>query len=475
MIMMSKESIRVRFAPSPSGSLHLGSARTALLNFLYANHHHGILILRIEDTDTQRSNEMHSNAILQMLEWLGISWNEGPYYQSQRHEFYQEIKNKLLESGKAYPCFCSRYECEQQKENQKNQGLDTSYPGTCRNIPYHEAMEKISQGFPHTIRLKLSDANTIKFNDLIKGELVFKTEGIGDFVLFRQDNTPTYHLAVVVDDAMMKISHVIRGEDHLSNTPKQIALYHALGFPIPQFAHLPLILGPDKAKLSKRHGETSIEEFKALGILPRALVVYLFHLGYPVTNSNELPSLQDMIDQFDLSRVASSPSIFDLHKLNWTNRKVIQESSSSELYPLIQNSIKTIDLSEEKILQIISLSKHQAKSIHDFYDLLLPFSEYSIQEIDPKEQASLITSQNISFLNEYLLKLLEASKLELDHTEKLFDEVLLKQQVSKKDAVRIVRFCATGRLLSPSLFETLVLIGRDEIKRRYQLFLKKWA
>jgi glutamyl-tRNA synthetase len=472
---MGKELVRVRFAPSPSGSLHLGSARTALLNFLYANHHHGVLILRIEDTDTQRSNETHSNAILQMLEWLGISWNEGPYYQSQRHEFYQEIKHKLLASGKAYPCFCSRNELEQQKEKQKTQGLDTVYPGTCRSIPHLKALQMMSDGLPYTIRLKLPDTNTIKFNDLIKGELVFKTEGIGDFVLFRQDNTPTYHFAVVVDDAMMKISHVIRGEDHLSNTPKQIALYHALDFPIPQFAHLPLILGPDKAKLSKRHGETSIEEFREKGILPRALMVYLFHLGYPVTSSNELPSIEEMIEQFDLYRVSSSPSIFDLHKLNWINRKVIQESSSAELYPLIQTSIKTINLSEEKILQIIALSKHQAKSIHDFYDLLLPFSEYSIQDINPKEQESLITADSLSFLTEFMQKLLKSSNLEIDLLERIFDDVLLKQQTSKKDAVRIVRFCATGRLLSPSLFETLVLIGIDELKRRYQLFLKKWA
>ena len=190
---MNKEVIRVRFAPSPSGSLHLGSARTALLNFLYARHYHGKFILRIEDTDSLRSDIAHSNAILQMLEWLGISWDEGPYFQSQRHELYQEFKNKLLENGKAYPCFCSREELDKQKEHQLQQGLDTVYSGNCRNIPLTEAKQLMSSGIQYSLRLKLPDTSMIKFNDLIKGELAFKAEGIGDFIIFRQDNTPTYH------------------------------------------------------------------------------------------------------------------------------------------------------------------------------------------------------------------------------------------------------------------------------------------
>lgn len=472
---MNKEVIRVRFAPSPSGSLHLGSARTALLNFLYARHFHGKLILRIEDTDNFRSDIAYSNAILQMLEWLGISWDEGPYFQSQRHELYQDFKNKLLENGKAYPCFCSREELDKQKEHQIQQGLDTVYSGNCRNIPLTEAKQLISSGIQYSLRLKLPNTSMIKFNDLIKGELAFKPEGIGDFIIFRQDNTPTYHFAVVIDDALMNISHVIRGEDHLSNTPKQIALYEALAFSIPKFAHLPLILGPDKAKLSKRHGETSIEEFRDQGILPRALMVYLYHLGYPVAPSNELPEIQEMIEQFDLSRVSSSPSIFDLQKLSWINRKIIQKYSSSELYKLIEATITNSALSQEKILRIITLSKHQVNSIHDFHELLLPFYQYSFQKLSPKDQTNLTTKDNVLFLNDFFQHLLNSLNFDIHTMERVFEDILSQHQVSKKDAVRIIRFCATGRLISPSLFETLDILGMDELKHRYELFIKEWA
>jgi glutamyl-tRNA synthetase len=472
---MNKETIRVRFAPSPSGNLHLGSARTALINFLYARHCHGKFILRLEDTDLARSDIAYSNAILQMLEWLGISWDEGPYFQSQRYDLYQEFKNKLIENGRAYPCFCSREELDKQKEHQIQQGLDTVYNGNCRNIPLTEAKQLMTSGIQYSLRLKLPNTSMIKFNDLIKGELAFKAEGIGDFIIFRQDNTPTYHFAVVIDDALMNISHVIRGEDHLSNTPKQIALYEALAFSIPKFAHLPLILGPDKAKLSKRHGETSIEEFRDKGILPRTLMVYLFHLGYPVASSKDLPSTEEMIEQFDLSRVSSSPSIFDLQKLSWINRKIIQECSSNELYKLIQASISNSELSQEKILRIITLSKHQVNSIHDFHDLLLPFYQYSFQNLNPSDQSNLITEENMVFLSDFFKKLFSTVNPDINYLEKIFELVLSKHQLSKKDAVRIIRFCATGRLISPSLFETLDILGLDELKHRYELFIKEWA
>jgi glutamyl-tRNA synthetase len=472
---MNKISVRLRFAPSPTGSLHIGSARTALVNFLYAMHHQGVLVLRIEDTDVLRSSKEHTDAILEMLDWLGISWTEGPYYQSQRHKEYQEFKHKLLASGKAYPCFCSREQLEKQKEEKLKQGLDTIYGGNCRNIPSTEAKRLISNGNPYAIRLKLQEDGLIKFNDLIKGELAFKVDSIGDFIIFRQDNTPTYHYAVVLDDALMNISHVLRGEDHLSNTPKQIALYDALGFTLPKFAHLPLILGPDKTKLSKRHGETSIEEFREKGITPRALLVYLYHLGYSIKSSAELPTTQEMIQQFDLSCISSSPSIFDPQKLSWINRKVIQEYSSKELFDLIKTKISGINLEQEKIMRIISLSKHQANSLNDFYDLLLPFFEYSPQNLDIKELEELSTEDNKLFLDDFMQTLFKSRDYDSQSVEKVFDHILSRHHLSKKNAIRIIRYCATGRLVSPSLFETLDLIGKDELKQRYNLFIKKWA
>jgi nondiscriminating glutamyl-tRNA synthetase len=337
---MSK--VRVRFAPSPTGYVHVGNARTALFNWLFARHHGGAFILRIEDTDVERSKEEYERQLLEDLHWFGLDWDEGPdkggpfapYRQSERLEIYRRHAIELIDAGHAYFCFCPAEQLEAERQEALKAGRQPMYSGRCRTRPREEAARKVAAGESAAIRLKITPG-AFDWNDLVHGPTSFSSDVIGDFILVRSDGHPAYNYAVVIDDHLMEITHVIRGDDHISNTPRQLAIYQALGWTPPQFAHLSTILGPDRARLSKRHGATSLQNFREMGILPEALRNYLALLGWSAADGvTEILSDQELIRQFSLERIIKSPAVFDSEKLNWMNRHYMKEAPPGRLAEL---------------------------------------------------------------------------------------------------------------------------------------------
>lgn len=324
--------MRVRFAPSPTGHLHVGNARTALFNWLLARGQNGTFILRIEDTDLERSTRASEQAILEDLRWMGLIWDEGvevggpygAYRQTERMQTYVDHTNRLLAEGKGYYCFCSAETLEAHRKSQLAAGLPPKYAGTCRNIPADEAKRRKDAGEAAVVRLRVPENRNVTFDDVVRGEVTFHTDVIGDPVLIRSDGIPAYNFAVVIDDALMKVTHVIRGEDHISNTPRQILLYEAYGYEPPKFAHLSLVMGPDHAPLSKRHGATSVKEFRDKGYLPEALVNYLALIGWSPGQNEELLPADELARRFRLENVAHSAGVFDEDKLAWANRHYLK-------------------------------------------------------------------------------------------------------------------------------------------------------
>jgi glutamyl-tRNA synthetase/nondiscriminating glutamyl-tRNA synthetase len=334
--------MRVRFAPSPTGQLHVGNARTALFNWLLARHEGGTFILRIEDTDVERSTKASEDAILEDLRWLGLDWSEGveagggkgPYRQSERLDIYRRHAGELIASGGAYYCFCSPDLLEADRQAALQAGRPPMYSRRCRRVPAAEAARRVAGGEPAVIRLRVPAAREIVFEDLVRGRVRFDTAVIGDPVLVRSDGMPAYNFAVVVDDALMEISHVIRGEDHISNTPRQLLLYEAFGWTPPAFGHVSLVMGPDHSPLSKRHGATSVKEFRERGYLPEALANYLALLGWSPGDGEELLPIEELARRFTLDSVGRSASVFDVEKLAWVNRHYLRESPPSRLAAL---------------------------------------------------------------------------------------------------------------------------------------------
>ncbi len=331
--------MRLRFAPSPTGQLHVGNARTALFNWLVARHHGGTFILRIEDTDFERSTEESERAIVDDLRWLGLDWNEGldaggdkgPYRQSERLDLYRAHAQALMDRDHAYNCFCAPEKLEADRQAALAAGRPPMYPGTCRGIPRHEAKRRVESGEPAVIRLRVPEKRAVAFHDLVRGDVRFDTEVIGDPVLVRSDGVPADNFAVVVDDRLMEITHVIRGEDHISNTPRQLLLYEAFGWTPPQFAHVSLVMGPDHSPLSKRHGATSVKEFRERGYLPEALANYLALLGWSPGEGDELLPLDELARRFQLEKVGHSASVFDVEKLAWANRHYLKLADQQRL------------------------------------------------------------------------------------------------------------------------------------------------
>ena len=320
--------IRVRFAPSPTGYLHVGGARTALFNWLLARKLGGTFILRIEDTDVERSTKESVDAILQGMKWLGLDWDEGPFYQSDSFPLYKEHVRKLLDEGKAYKCYCTAEELEAKRDLAMKEGRKPKYDGTCR-----ERADGCNDS-PYVVRFRAPQGDEVAFDDLIKGRIAFPAEELDDLIIQRTDGTPTYNFCVVIDDAVMRITTVIRGDDHVNNTPRQIQLYQALGFPVPRFAHVPMILGSDKARLSKRHGATSVIAYRDMGYLPEALMNYLVRLGWS-HGDDEIFSREEMIQMFDIGNVGRSAGVFNTDKLNWLNAHYIKTGDPERLADLL--------------------------------------------------------------------------------------------------------------------------------------------
>ncbi len=342
--MSPASKVRVRFAPSPTGQLHVGNARTALYNWLFARKMGGAMVLRIEDTDLERSEARYEAQLLDDLRWLGLDWDEGPdvggpytpYRQSDRLDIYREHAERLVREGKAYLCFCSQEELERERDLAMAEHRSPNYSGKCRNLDPAESQRRREAGEAAAIRLGIPD-HPIRFHDIVRGDVEFSNEAVSDPIILRSTGIPVYNYVVVVDDALMKITHVIRGDDHLSNTPKQVALYEALGWPVPEFAHLSTILGSDGQRLSKRHGATSIANFRDMGVLPEALANYLALVGWaPTGGTREIFTPQELMKEFTLERVTPSAAVFDMEKLYWMNRHYIKESAPERIEKLAE-------------------------------------------------------------------------------------------------------------------------------------------
>ena len=374
--------MRLRFAPSPTGLLHVGNARTALFNWLLARGQGGSFVLRVEDTDIARSTRESEDGIKHDLRWLGLQWDEGPdvggpyppYRQSERMDRYQAAADRLIAGGRAYYCFCSADQLEQERAAALAAGLPPKYSGRCRSLDAGEAAARRASGEPAALRFQVPADRDVTFSDLVRGEVTFHTSVIGDPVIVRSDGGPAYNFAVVVDDAEMAITHVIRGEDHISNTPRQVLIYEALGWTPPIFAHLSLVLGPDHAPLSKRHGATSVSEFRARGYLPEALVNYLALLGWSPGEGEELLPADEMARRFDLTRVSHSAAVFDTEKLNWMNRHYMKQAPSSRLAALVQPWFLSADMIQE--------DGNSPEAIRDAIETVLPMAVGAVDRLE---------------------------------------------------------------------------------------------
>src|SRR5882724_3814428 len=347
-----KSPVRVRFAPSPTGHLHVGNARTALFNWLFARQKRGTMVLRVEDTDIERSEARFEAQLIDDLKWLGLNWDEGPdvggpygpYRQSDRLEIHREHAERLLQEGKAYLCFCTEEELQKERERAMADQRQAIYSGKCRALDPTEAKQRREAGEASAIRLKIPE-HPIRFHDIVRDDVEFSNEVVSDPIILRSSGMPVYNYVVVIDDALMKITHVIRGDDHISNTPKQVAVYEALGLPVPEFAHLSTILGPDRERLSKRHGATSVANFREMGILPEALMNYLALLGWaPSGGDKEIFPKDELIKEFSLERVTPSPAVFDTEKLHWLNRHYIKQSPPERIHQMGKKALQRAGL-----------------------------------------------------------------------------------------------------------------------------------
>jgi len=373
---MAKDSkVRVRFAPSPTGQLHIGNVRTALYNWLFARKTGGTFILRIEDTDVERSEARYETQLLEDLRWLGLDWDEGPdvggpyppYRQSDKMQVYQAYAERLINEGKGYYCFCTAEELERERQEALAAQRQPIYSGKCRKLDVGEVQHRLASGEKGAIRLKIPE-HPIRFHDIVRGDVEFSNEVVSDPIIVRSSGMPVYNYVVVIDDADMKITHVVRGDDHISNTPKQVAVYEALGLPVPEFAHLSTILGPDRERLSKRHGATSVANFREMGVLPEALMNYLALLGWaPSGGDREIFPKDELISEFSLERVTPAPAIFDNDKLNWLNRHYMKQASPERIHQLSYPFLQRADLLPEKMDDSVRLWADKV------IDLLVPY------------------------------------------------------------------------------------------------------
>jgi len=465
------EKIRVRFAPSPTGLLHIGGVRTAFINYLLARKESGVFILRIEDTDKIRSTEESKNAIISGLKWLNINWDEGPYFQSERSELYLNYLNYLIENENVYPCFCKKEELDKEKETAIKSGKPYKYSGKCKYLSIREKMDKISKGEEFVYRFNVKPG-IIKFNDLIKGEIVFDNNILDDFIILRNDKTPVYNFSCVVDDVDMKITHVIRGEDHLSNTHKQILIYRALNKDIPFFGHLPLMLGKDREKLSKRHGSVSIEEFKKEGFLPEAILNYLFLIGFSLKDNKEIFKMEEMIKEFDISKISKSSPVFDHDKLKWLNGHYIRNLSDEEFFSrsldFVPNELMSFD--KDKLFKILNEIKPNLKILNDIGNLTLYF--YKKPEYD-KQDLEIIKNNYkfMEFIKDFNNIIDKIKPFKSSTIEDFINNILKEKSIILKDIAQPLRYLLTGKYISPGIFILIELLGKEEVKERIRILL----
>ncbi|MFH2012709.1 MAG: glutamate--tRNA ligase [Pseudomonadota bacterium] len=450
--------IRTRFAPSPTGYLHIGGARTALFNWLFARHFQGKFILRIEDTDRARSTEESIQAIYDGMEWLGLDWDEGPYLQTERFSIYREYIEKLIKKGKAYYCYCTPQKLNEKRKLALAEGRKPKYDGKCREL------DKPESGEPHVVRFKSPIEGTTVVNDAIKGEVRFENSELDDLIIQRSDGYPTYNFTVVVDDITMEITHVIRGDDHLNNTPKQILLYQALGSSLPQFAHVPMILGTDKTRLSKRHGATSVMAYKELGYLPQALVNYLVRLGWS-HGDQEILSKNELIEKFSLDNVGKSAGIFNPEKLLWLNAHYIKEENPENLADLLIPFIKERGYAVEnnEVLKKITLAfKERSKTLVEMAEASEFFYNKGI-EYDKKAAEKFLTPDTVKIFNFLIERFAQLKTFNQQAIEEVFKEVSSQKDMKLGKIAQPVRVSLTGSTVSPGIYEVVEILGKEKV------------
>ncbi len=470
--------MRLRFAPSPTGYLHVGGARTALFNWLLARRFGGSFILRIEDTDLTRSTEEAIEAIVRDLRWLGLDWDEGPevggehwpYRQTGRVNLYRRAAEELLKKGAAYRCFCLPEELAERREAAVREGRSPMYDRRCRSIPAEESLEMARDGRPFALRFAVPEGETV-VRDLIRGEIRFRNREIEDFVLLRNDGSPTYNLAVVVDDLDMRITHVVRGDDHLSNTPKQILLYRALGAEEPAFAHLPMIVGRDGKPLSKRHGDVAVGSFQERGFLPEAMVNFLALLGWSLDDSTTLMDREKIIAGFSLERVSSKPAVWDDEKLLWMNSQYVMAMEDENLARALMPFLVRAGLVEEDDPEALERMRRIAPLVRERIKVLadaLPLVAFFFREVEVEEDARelLKGEENRSILRETGRRLLELESFDASSLEATLRAMAEEMGLKARKAFQPVRAAISGSRVSPPLFESMEILGRETCLRR---------
>ncbi len=475
------DKVRVRIAPSPSGNLHIGTARTALFNFLFAKKTGGEYVLRIEDTDLDRSSEEFKQNIFDSLKALGLNWDEGPdvggqygpYKQSQRFDIYPKYAQMLIDKGYAYECFCSNEDLDKEHEIAKEKKIPYKYSRKCLNLTKEEKDALKAQGIKPSIRFKV-DERELVFNDLVKGELKFDTSLIGDFAIMKSNGTPTYNFAVVIDDMLMKITHVIRGEDHISNTPKQILIYEALGATVPEFGHLGMILAPDRSKLSKRHGATAVSDFIKQGYLTEALLNFVALLGWAPSDGEEIKNVDEIAADFRINEISSSNSIFEYEKLNWMNGQYIKKMDISKLTDLALPFLSKYDLnkySRPQLEHIIEVTREPITLLKDLeHDTQYFFEEPDYDEVKEILQGEVAKHVLPKFKQE--VETYDFSNHDDIH-EKLGDlRTYFKENnnFKPKETMWAIRSALTGRTRGADMVATIQILGKDEILRRLSKF-----
>ncbi|MFC1566926.1 glutamate--tRNA ligase [bacterium] len=485
------DSVRVRFAPSPTGFLHIGGARTALYNWLFAKHNNGKFILRIEDTDEIRSSSSAVNAILDSMKWLGLDWDEGPeleegalsskgvygpYFQMQRMSLYKKYIDELIKNERAYYCYCSTEELKERRELARKEGRPPKYDGRCRELTIEQKNSYKKEGRKPVVRFRSLQDGVTEVDDIVKGKMSFENKLLDDFVIVKPNGTPLYNFANTVDDYLMKISHCIRGDDHISNTPRQIMIYQALGWQIPKFAHIPMILGSDGGRLSKRHGATSVTAYRDQGYLPEALINYLSLLGWSTEDSQQLFELDDLINKFTLERCSSSASIFDSQKLLWMNGEYIRSKSETDFFNLVLAQLKKADLiddistsdKDEYLKKIVALEQEKVKLLTEIPGLVdfmltdeIEWDEKAVNKVLKKEGAA-------DILNDMQEELEKLKDFKSQTIEECVRDYSRKHDIKTGKIFHPLRVATSGRTQGPSLFDYMELLGKSKVLQRIE-------
>lgn len=483
---MINDNPRVRFAPSPTGYLHVGGLRTALYNYLFAKHNNGTFVLRIEDTDRNRYVEGAVENLISALKWAGLDYDEGPdvggnygsYMQSQRLELYNSFATELIEKGKAYYCFCTPERLKNLREEQEKQKLpQAKYDKHCLHLSKEEIENNLSSGLPKVVRLNVEPDQTIIFDDIIRERVIFESNNVDDQVLIKSDGYPTYHLANVVDDHLMKITHVIRGEEWLSSTPKHVLLYDAFGWERPLFAHLPLLLNPDRSKLSKRQGDVAVEDYRDKGYLKEALINFVALLGWNAGDDKEFYFVDELIQSFSLERVNKAGAVFDLQKLNWLNAEHLRRKTDPELLEMLKAEIQKskfnhLNYSDDFLLLIIQAMKERVSFVREFIDNCTYFyeapNEYEQKAVEKNWKVE--TPEHLQKLIEVFSSLNNPAK---DDFEQALSKVAEELNVGKGKLIHPLRLAVSGQSTGPGMFDLLFILGKDEVIKRIKTAIEK--